>query len=327
MTSIFWRQAGSLGLAVGLMVAAPVWAPAHEPHQADRATVHKVKDEQGHGDHGHGDADAASMTAAQLAAAGIVLRKAGAATLGDTLVLNGILSANQETLVQVTPRFPGIVRQIHKRIGDSARKDEVLARIESNQSLTSYELKAPIDGTVIDRQVSLGEYASEQKPAFVIADLSTVWVDFSVYRQDIRRVRVGDRLVIDLDDGGAPVEAEISYLSPVGSAETQSALARAVVSNADGRLRPGLFVRGRVMLSGRRAAVTVTRSALQTFENRTVVFVREGGRLEARPVTTGERDDAHVEILDGLAAGETYAADNSFVVKAEIGKSEAEHSH
>ncbi|WP_163277978.1 efflux RND transporter periplasmic adaptor subunit, partial [Klebsiella aerogenes] len=72
------------------------------------------------------------------------------ATLNDALVLNGVIRANQETLVQVTPRFPGIVRQIQKRIGDNVRKDELMARIESNQSLTTYELKAPIDGTVID---------------------------------------------------------------------------------------------------------------------------------------------------------------------------------
>lgn len=316
------KKATGLCLAVAMLLAAGLPATSHEAHESDRVHVG-----DGKGGPGHGDAGGTSMTAAQLAAAGITLRKAEAATLNNTLVLNGILRANQETLVQVTPRFPGIVRQIQKRIGDLVRKDELLARVESNQSLTSYELKAPIDGTVIDRQVSLGEYASEQKPAFVIADLSTVWVDFSVYRHDIRRVSVGDRLTIDLDDGGAPVEAEISYLSPVGSAETQSALARAVVPNADGRLRPGLFVRGKVMLSGRRAAVAVKRSALQALEGKTVVFVREGDRLEARAVRTGERDDEHVEILDGLSSGEIYAADNSFVVKAEIAKSEAEHSH
>lgn len=322
MKSTLRRATVALCLAVAAMLATRLSATPDEAHPAGGAHVH-----DGKGEPARGDVDRTSMTAAQLAAAGITLRKAEAATLNETLVLNGILRANQEKLVQVTPRFPGIVRQIQKRIGDLVRKDELLARVESNQSLTSYELRAPIDGTVIDRQVSLGEYASEQKPAFVIADLSTVWVDFSVYRQDIRRVSVGDRLVIDLDDGGAPIDTEISYLSPVGSAETQSALARAVVPNADGRLRPGLFVRGKVILNGRRADVAVKRSALQALENKTVVFVREGETFEARPVTTGERDDEHVEILDGLSVGEVYAADNSFVVKAEIGKSEAEHSH
>lgn len=178
---------------------------------------------------------------------------------------------------------------------------------------------------MIDRQISLGEYASEQKPAFVVADLSTIWVDLSVYRQDLKRVHVGDKVLIDPEDGGEPVEAKVSYLSPIGSSDTQSALARAVVPNPDGRLRPGLFIRARLILTGKPVAVAVKLSALQTLENETVVFVREGSRLEARRVEVGDKDGEHAEILFGLSAGDTYAADNSFIVKAEIGKGAADH--
>ena len=138
-----------------------------------------------------------------------MLVEAGPATLSDTLQFNGVLRANQEAVVQVTPRFPGIVRAIRKRIGDQVVKDEQLASIESNQSLTVYDLKAPISGTVIDRQISLGEYASEQKPAFVVADLSTIWVDLSVYRQDLKRVRIGDEVLIDPEDGGGEVRGKV----------------------------------------------------------------------------------------------------------------------
>jgi membrane fusion protein, heavy metal efflux system len=131
--------------------------------------------------------------------------------------------------------------------------------------------------------------------------------------------------VIDLGDSGATVNSRISYLSPVGLAETQSAVARAVVPNPDGRLRPGLFVRAKVILSSRRVPLAIKLSALQTMENKTVVFVREGDKLEARPVKVGEQDKDFAEILEGLTGGELYAADNSFVVKAEIGKAEAGH--
>ncbi|MFX7006080.1 efflux RND transporter periplasmic adaptor subunit, partial [Acinetobacter baumannii] len=89
----------------------------------------------------------------------------------------------------------------------------------------------------IDRQISLGEFVSEQKSAFVVADLSNVWVDFSVYRRDLKRVSLGDQVLIDPADGGPPIEARISYLSPVGSSDTQSAIARAIVANSDQRLR------------------------------------------------------------------------------------------
>lgn len=284
---------------------------------------------KGHGGHGEHEehADGVTLSDAKLQAAGIELAKASTGVLRDSLVLNGIVQPNQESLVQVTPRFPGIVRDVRKRIGDRVEKGDVLAIIESNQSLTAYELKASLAGTVIDRQTTLGEFVSEQKPAFTIADLSTVWVDFSVYRRDLTRVKIGDQVLIDPADGGQPIETKISYLSPVGSSDTQSALARAIVPNAERRFRPGLFITGRLTLSVRKVNIAVKSSALQTVENRTVVFVRNGEKFEARDVEVGDRDQELVEITFGVVEDEMYAATNSFVVKAEMAKGEATHEH
>ena len=264
--------------------------------------------------------DSVVLSDSKIVAAGIELAKASPGVLRDSLLLNGMVMPNQESLVQVTPRFPGIVRDVRKRVGDHVQKGEVLAIVESNQSLTLYELKAALAGTVIDRQTTLGEYVSEQKPAFVIADLSTVWVDFSVYRRDLTRVNIGDQVFIDPADGGPAIEAKVSYLSPVGSSDTQSALARAIVPNPEQRLRPGLFTTGRLTLSAKQVAVAVKSSALQTIENRTVVFVRNGEKFEIRDVEIGERDAEFVEITFGVLEGDVYAARNSFIVKAELAK-------
>jgi multidrug efflux pump subunit AcrA (membrane-fusion protein) len=268
-------------------------------------------------------ADGVVLSDAKVAAAGIELATAAPAVLRDSLLLNGVVQANQEALVQVTPRFPGIVKEVRKRIGDRVERGEVLAIVESNQSLTPYELKASLAGTVIDRQTTLGEYASEQRPAFVIADLSTVWVDFSVYRRDLKRVHIGDQVMIDPADGGAAIAAQVSYLSPVGSSETQSALARAVVANPEQRLRPGLFATGRVTLSSKTVAVAVKTSAVQTLEDHPAVFVRSGDRFEVREVELGDRDTDFVEITFGVLEGDVYAARNSFIVKAEMAKGSA----
>jgi cobalt-zinc-cadmium efflux system membrane fusion protein len=283
--------------------------------------------ETGHDEKGHGEEGVVEMSDARVASSNIEILSAKSETLHDSLVLNGILQPNQETLVQVTPRFPGVVREIKKRIGDTVEKGELLAKIESNQSLSVYEMRAPISGTVIDRQISLGEYASEQKPAFIVADISTVWVDLSVYRRNLPRVRIGDRILIDVGDGGKPIEASLSYISPVGSSDTQSALARAVVPNIDMRLRTGLFVSARLILSAKPVAIAVRASAIQTVENRSVVFVRSGDKFEARDVELGARDSDNVEILFGLLDGDRYAAKNSFIVKAELGKGSASHEH
>lgn len=279
-----------------------------------------------HGESGH-EEGGVELSDAKIAAAGIELAVATPGVLRASLALNGVLQPNQEAMAQVTPRFAGIVREVYRRVGEQIAKGDLLAKIESNQSLTVYELRAPIAGTVIDRQVSLGEYASEQKPAFVVANLATVWVDLSVYRRDLRRVRVGDAIAIDAEDGGEPIAAKISYLSPVGSSDTQSALARAVVDNADRRLRPGLFVTGRVTLSEKPVGIAVKSNAIQTVENRPVVFVRVGQKFEAREVEVGERDPHHVEIAFGLMEGDVYASKNSFVIKAELAKGEAHHEH
>ncbi|OJV00566.1 MAG: efflux transporter periplasmic adaptor subunit [Nitrobacter sp. 62-23] len=271
--------------------------------------------------------DSVALSDAKVEASGIELAKASSGVLRNSMFLNGIVQPNQELLVQVTPRFAGIVRDVRKRIGDKVQKGDILAIIESNQSLTPYELKASLAGTVIDRQITLGEYASEQKPAFVVADLSTVWVDFSVYRRDLNRVSVGDEVLIDPADGGTPIGAKISYLSPVGSSDTQSAIARAVVPNTGQRLRPGLFVTGRLTLSAKKVGVAVKSSALQTVENRTVVFVRNGDKFEARDVEVGQRDPQLVEITFGVLEGDVYAAQNSFIVKAEMTKGAGGDEH
>lgn len=290
------------------------------PANSNATPTEKAKEE-------HPESDSIALSDAKVEAAGIELAKASAGVLRAGLLLNGIVQPNQESLVQVTPRFPGIVRDVRKRIGDVVQKGDILAIVESNQSLTPYELKAVLAGTVIDRQTTLGEYVSEQKPAFIIADLSTVWVDFSVYRRDLKRVSIGDEVLIDPADGGPAIEAKISYLSPVGSSDTQSAVARAIVTNREQRLRPGLFITGRLTLSARKVNVAVKSSALQTVESRTVVFVRNGEKFEVRDVEIGDRDKELVEITFGVLDGEMYAARNSFIVKAEMAKGAAEHEH
>ena len=260
------------------------------------------------------------LNTAKVKAAGIELETAGAGVIRASIRVNGTVQPNQETLVQVTPRFPGVVRDVRKRVGDVVQKGDVLAVVESNQSLTAYELKAPMAGTVIDRQTTLGEYVSEQKPAFLIADLSTVWVDLSVYKRDIKRVHVGDKLFIDPEDGEPPIETWISYISPIGASDTQSSIARAVASKSDSRLRPGLFITGRVILAEKPVGVSIKLSALQTFESRQVVFVRQGDRFEPREVELGDQDAELAEVLFGVGDGDIYAAKNSFVVKAEMAK-------
>ena len=162
----------------------------------------------------------------------------------------------------------------------------------------------------------------------MIADLSTVWVDFSVYRRDIKRVSVGDTVMIDPEDGGTRDRSQ-DFLRLAGRQQRHPKRARARGRNNDDlRLRPGLFVTGRLLLCRRSRWMSPSSpSALQTLENRTVVFVRVGEKFEPRDVELGERDPEHVEVMFGLIEGDVYAAKNSFIIKAEIAKGTATHEH
>ena len=250
---------------------------------------------------------------------GLVIEEAAARTLNKTLKLNGKVGANEERVVHVQPRFAGLVKAVRKRLGDKVMKGDVLAVVESNESLQPYDVKSEIDGTVIQRDVALGEFVETSHTLFVVADLSTVWVDLNVYRRDFAQLHDGQRVLIQAGEGTERIDAKITYISPFGAENTQTMLARAEIPN-NGGLRPGLFVTGEVVLDQIEAPVAVKTSAIQMIAEKPAVFVKEGDEFEAREIEKGEQDGEWVEILSGVLPGEKYAAANSFVLKAELAK-------
>ena len=262
------------------------------------------------------------VTEEALKKSGIQIEVAGPAVLKKTLKLNGKITPNEERMVHVSPRFPGIVKSIAKRLGDVVKTGEALAVIESNESLQPYEVKSEIDGTVIKRDIALGEFVDTSKTIFIVADLSNVWVDFSVYRHESENLRVGQKVLIQPNERADKIESTISYISPFGLENTQTTLARAVVPNDNGQFRPGLFINGDVIIGEAQVPVAVKAGAVQTIEDKPIVFIQTGKGFEMREVTTGERDDERVEIRSGVAAGEKYAAENSFLLKSELARPE-----
>jgi cobalt-zinc-cadmium efflux system membrane fusion protein len=282
--------------------------------------------QEAHDDHAEKGRIKLSPTKAR--AAGIIVEEAGPALVKSTLKLYGRIAPNEEAMVQVTARFPGVVKSVRKRLGDPVAKGEILAVVESNTSLRTYDIVSEIAGSITRREVTPGEFVSEQKILFTVADLSSVWIDFPVYREDAARLKRGQRMLIA--EGSVPValtEATLDYLSPIGNEVTQTRLARVVLENRVGAFASGLFVNGLAILDETEVEVAVTASALQTIEQRSVVFVEENGGFEARVVEIGRRDPIWVEIRNGILPGERYATTNSFLLKAEMGKESAEHDH
>ncbi|MDX2145748.1 MAG: efflux RND transporter periplasmic adaptor subunit [Rhodospirillaceae bacterium] len=285
--------------------------------------------DHGHGDehdHGGGLPDHVDITPDAAKAAGVITATAGPGRIADASTVMGSVVLDPSGHARTNARFPGLIREVRKQIGDKVSAGEALALVESNESLQSYQVKSPIDGIVIARNKNVGEITGDE-PLFEVANLSKVWSELHVFPRDIGRIQVGQRVRLSTPDGVVTGEGEIGALLPVTEASSQSVLARVALDNADGRWRPGTAVRGRVVISERPAAVVVTAEAIQMIDGTPVVFVVGNGEFEVRPVLIGGRDEDWAEILEGVYDGEVYAAQGSFLFKAEIGKESAEHEH
>lgn len=295
-------------------------------HADDKDGGHSGETDMEHAEGKKHEEGGIELTAEQIKAAGIVLAQAGPAKVRDVLPLYGVVSPNAERVRDVTARFPGVIRSVQKKIGDSVGQGEVLAKVESNESLQTYSVTAPQAGVITARNANPGEQTGD-KTLFTVADLSTVWVELSLFPRDVAKVRVGQRVRVKSADSGLAGEGRVVYVAPVGSTASQTLTARALVDNKDRRWAPGLYVNAEVTLAEGEIPLAVRSEALQSLDDKTVVFVQGEHGFEPRPVRVGRSDGEVSEVLEGLAAGETYAAANSFVIKAELGKGSAEHGH
>jgi cobalt-zinc-cadmium efflux system membrane fusion protein len=278
-------------------------------------------EEEGHEEGGH-----IELTPEQISKAGIGTETAGTMDLRDHLPLYGVIAPNAERVLEVSARFPGAIRSVKVRVGDSVKRGEALATIESNESLQTYTVVAPLNGVVTKRNANEGAQTGEGS-LFTVADLSTVWVELSVFPRDLAKVGVGQTVRVRSGDTGLSAEGKVVYVAPFGSSSSQTLTARVQLPNRDQKWPPGLYVTADVVLSSSSIPLAVRSEALQTLENRSVVFVRNEEGFEPRPVQTGRSDGEVTEIVSGLTAGESYATKNSFILKAELGKGEAGHAH
>jgi cobalt-zinc-cadmium efflux system membrane fusion protein len=295
--------------------------------QSSPATVAAESESAEHADEdSHSGEGVIRLTEQQLTDAEIELATAGSARIRETLPLYGRIVPNAAGVRQVTARFPGVMRSVTKNFGDSVRQGETLAVIESNESLQRYDVVSPIGGVVIARDANLGEQTGD-RVLFTVADLSSVWVEMSLFPRDVGKVGPDQIVVVRGADDAARAEGRVIWVAPFGSSENQTLTARVLLDNANRRWAPGLYVTAEVTLNEADVPIAIRNEALQTLEEQTVVFVRDADGFEPRPVRLGRRDADNTEVTSGLAAGDTYVARNSFTLKAELGKGEAEHAH
>lgn len=295
----------------------------HEDHDDHESEGHK-----GHGDddgsHEEGKAVISPDSAERM---GIVVQMAGPAIVNHSIPLTGRITLNQNKKAEVRARFPGIVRTVSVNLGDSVTEGQVMAVVESNESLQDYNVMAPMNGFVLLRNTNIGDVAGGEA-LFMIADLSEVWAKFHVFPGDADLVQKGQAVTIHTLEDNKTANGFIDMLFPTADELSQTQIAIVALPNSEGMWKPGMTVEGDVTISQNTASVSVQKTALQKLEQTgDVVFIQDGTSYEARPVKTGRSANGFVEIVEGLKGGERYVAEGSFIIKSDLLKSTAEHSH
>jgi cobalt-zinc-cadmium efflux system membrane fusion protein len=212
-------------------------------------------------------------------------------------------------------------------VANANQKLLALGATPGSSALGRYELRAPFDGMVVEKHISLGESVGEAVNVFTISDLSTVWAEISVAANNLNLVRIGEPVSIRSSAFDQTATGKVSYVGSLIGAQTRTATARVTLTNPQRIWRPGLFVNVELVASETDAPVTVSAEAVQTVEDKPTVFLRVPGGFVPQHVQTGRSDGKRIEITSGLKPGAAYAASGSFVVKSQQGKSSATHTH
>jgi cobalt-zinc-cadmium efflux system membrane fusion protein len=364
-------------------------------HAHDETEVHNEHEDENESE--HEEEQVIELTEEQIKEIGIELAAATEGQIDVFLNLPGEVAVNADHMAHIVPRVPGVVVEVKKKLGDTAKAGEVMAVIssrdladakagylaaierydlaktifereeklwkekisseqdyldarkgfaeaniqlrnvrqklhalgfsqasleklplEKEDQLTHFEITAPFDGVVIDKHITLGEVIGDDAEVFVIADLSSVWVDLHVYPKDLMNIKKGQRVIISVGQTIPDAEGVISYVGPVVGTDSRTAIARVVLPNSTGNFRPGLFVTARVTTDSIEASVVVSKNAVQTLEGKKCVFIKDEHGFEPAFVVIGIENTSHVEILSGLAFGQEYVTKGAFDLKSNI---------
>ena len=191
-----------------------------------------------------------------------------------------------------------------------------------------YELRAPLAGVVVEKHLTVGESVTESTASFTVSDLSAVWAEMSVSAPQLPHVRVGSPVSVRATAFESVAQGKIAYIGVLIGEQTRTAPARVALANPQGVWRPGLFVDVSVLADESQVPVAVDSTAIQRPDGKqSVVFVPAAGGYKAQVVQLGRSDGKTSEVTAGLKAGQDYVKDGAFMLKAELGKASAEHTH
>ena len=190
---------------------------------------------------------------------------------------------------------------------------------QPDESFIVYEVVTPIAGTIIEKHITLGEMLKDDSEPFVVADLSSVWVQVNVHQKDLSAIQCGQKAVVKTDYHQG--EGVVSYVGSVLEENTRTALARIVLPNTEGKWRPGTFAAASIYTEPVECKMVVTQEALVTMEDKPFVFVVKEEGFSPQEVRLGTVNGEFAEIVSGLEPGQKYVCKGAFTLKSEMLKS------
>jgi cobalt-zinc-cadmium efflux system membrane fusion protein len=266
------------------------------------------------------------ITADAARAGGIETAIAGPASIGETRELFGTVELDPSARSEIRGQFPGRVVSVTKNIGDHVQRGQLLARIESSESLQIYPVHATVSGTIAERNANPGDVTGD-RPLYVVTNPSATTVVFNIFPRDLGVIRPGMKIDVQTQDGQAVAQAMLGGYLPDGNKEAGTALVRAAIPNRSGALRPGMALRGTVTINSVTVPLAVRTEAIQSYGNGQAIFANQGQDYMVRMLQLGRTSPEWTEVVSGLAPGTSYVAKGSFLVRSDIEKSGASHDH
>lgn len=254
--------------------------------------------------------------------------KTEAVTLGTietTIKAAGRVSENLNKTAKIASTLEGRLIRLNYDLNDEVKTGEVLALVQTPELLgRPLEIRAPMDGVIVDRKATVGELVDKAREIYIIGDPSDVWVIAEVKERDIGSVKIGqDALFTVLAYPAEQFRGKVVRTGNQVETESRTLEVRIEVNNAERRLKAGMFADVEIVTTSLRDVVVIPDSALQTDGDRQVVFVaREGNKFEKRPVKLGMEQRGRAQVLEGLSPGDRLVTAGSFILKSEMLKGE-----
>ena len=246
-------------------------------------------------------------------------------SLETRLKTAGRVVENANKTAKVTSTFDGRVTSLNVDLNDRVNAGDVVGSVETPELLGKpLELRAPIDGAIIERKTTVGEVVTKGSAIYTISEPKELWVIAEVRERDVAAVKEGQvaRFSV-LAYPGETFQGKIERIGTVVEREARTVEARVQVDNSDGRLKPGMFATVEIVVGSLDHVLVTPVSAIQKEGDTESVFVALGeGRFGKRVVKTGLKQAPRVQVLDGLKQGELVVSEGAFILKSEMMKGE-----